>query len=385
MKKKKLDEIDEFDIEVPEQLFCKTKIKECYYLRGQRIKIPYGICLGKDPLAVFNYFLKIVGLISEEYSANAAIGYKLLPFGMLFGKDFDEYCKIFNKSFSKYALNRSYDQRSYSKIVSKWHHHYLSSLEINVEEFDDILKSEYVKNEIALGKEIILLKIELTFDRLEIEEKNKFELRERENPIAVDFRRGNHILLSHLFRYDFKYGKGRMIEMIFDDILEIASLYFEHRVTSRQEYFDLLTQIASLANERIKIKGYQISNGYKKSLRDFSTRFQEEMKEKRKKKEPIYEPLKDFCCQFFRDLIKDLIRNRMAKRCLRCKRVIRYSKKQKRCTLLKEGIACGKKAADKRRYNRRNKEKEDVSSIEIPLQKEAKKKRRKQEKKDKNK
>lgn len=328
------DGLERYGGEIPKQFYCSKPYMNKYYLREQQKRIHYTIYDKQGSSREFYYILKIVGLVTEQYTKNIVIGYNLLPFGMLVGIGSWEFWACLDKALQNYCEVLRLGEQDAKDVRKKIMFSRYSNYRVSIEKYNDILEKDFVGKAIQASEDSILLKIDLSP-----------ELKTRRDKYC----RGLHFLVEDLFIYN-KIGKERMLKLFINEIFEIATSFFNYKITQKQRkhYIDILRKIANLTHEWTISS--VITDNYKNSLREFMLeyryarrtikKYMECDKVFDKRKSEYYEPLKEFFYKPFDDLIKYLMGKMKIKLCRNCFNVIKYKRKVDFCTLEAEGRDC---------------------------------------------
>ena len=334
MIRKTFNELKITNPDIPIEIFCSKK-HEGYSLRGQMKEIPFVIFQGKKPNVEHYYRFVIMGLINEQYVKNLQISYKLFPFGKLIGRNRGEYKKLLRKNLQRYAEDCSPDLKEQKIIVREKLEYYDSNptLDISKKLFHDVLNTNYVSQLIEQGSEIILLELGLWIYRTEEKLTGILSLIDSKSEICL--------LNARLFSAASKYKKGKLIDWLTNDLLELLHKEYHHK--NSIDVATILKKSARFINEWMDSQFYALNErivldleDYKKRLNDFMDKInyvrfcgiQYNTGEMRKKIEN--DPVKRFYFRFLDDFIDLLVNSerKYLKLCINCGRF--FSEKQKR-------------------------------------------------------
>ena len=156
------DGLDRRGEEIPKQFYCSKPYMNKYYLREQQKRIHYTIYDKQGSSREFYYILKIVGLVTEQYTKDILIGYNLLPFGMLVGIGSWEFWSCLDKALKNYCevlrLGEQ-DAKDVRKNIMFSRH---SNYRVSIEKYNDILEKDFVGKAIQASEDSIFLKIDLS-------------------------------------------------------------------------------------------------------------------------------------------------------------------------------------------------------------------------------
>lgn len=324
----------------PMEVFCpqmhRVGRKE-YWIRGQIKKIPFTAFHGEDPSMLHDYNFMLVGMITDEYMKNLGTMHSnTIPFGMLVGRDENDYTERLGASVRNYAETRSTRPEVRDGIFQTEIEKANRCIILEKQLFEHVLDTGYVKRA-TKDPEIsaVLLGFKIWLSRSDYIGKE---------PIAVsDLESSIHCLLEKHIRSKEKYRKGATIDWLMNNVYELAAKNFNYRGISAQEYRELLTKIADLPN--LSIPPSDVIPEQLKPFSDFMgenlyirpKKWQRKRHEKKKRDE--YDPLKDFCYGFSDALIDRVVHNGKAMRCESCYNII-TTREEPFCTLESEKRDC---------------------------------------------
>jgi len=340
------DGLDKYGKGIPKQYYCNRAFKDKYWLREQRKRIKY-VTYDGGKYWTYYFTFTIAGLVHSLLAENIVPGAKLPPFGLLVDKDSWGYSNYLFASARKINKTRGADKSEREKFIKDISLAYYSAYRVPLKGYKEVLTNDFVSEAIENEDEIILLKINL-----------EPEYKERNFRLS----KGIHFLIEDFIMSDEKYGKEDIINLFTYDVFDIATSFFNYRVTQkeRKSFIEILEETAKLVNEWIKTKAITID--YQNTLNDFISQHRFVRKKLKKymecdkvfegRKRKAYNPLKEFFCKSFDELVQYLVGKRKIKICKNCNRIIRYQREKYFCTMEDEKRDC-KRLYLKRLENRR--------------------------------
>ena len=309
------------------EIFSPQKFKD-YYLRGQIIEFSGNIYdkLPPDEHARVYYHLKVIALINDNYieSISKKDAYDF-SWGVFFGRTKREFKEIKLAAAKKTAesIKIPLDQLLKTTPLNK-----NELLEIELREFG-IQENSYILNSIRNKKNVIVLKIELTLDRVEYL---------KDNSIIPDYPKRIYILPAYQLAANSQYGDDDDV-YCFEELFDMLYFEFDYNFTDKNEYFRLLTEVGELGYEWIE---KQITTQkYIAKLNIFNLATKD-------RSLPFY----DFCYKFFDSLLDELKDRQKITQCSFCGNIFLFHQTRKYCSLKTEGKNCGKSARNQRFYLR---------------------------------
>jgi len=315
----------------PIEIFCPKKYKN-YYIRGQIIELSCNIYDENfnDGYAYAYYHLVLYALISDEYFKNmdddkSDIYYSQL--GIFTGRSKKEFLKV-RREKEKEAIRLW--PKTYIKTIADILKEMLDQKNEPIEvAFEDIeiKESQYLLNSIKDKKEIILININISLDRI-IDHESNTEI--------LKYPKRIYTLLSQGMNDDSKYYYDEDTGAFFTDLNNILSMNLDYDFNSKHEYYSLLGDIARVIQEWEK---NNISKEFIKGVNNIISAVNVQEK-----------PFQIFAFSFLKDLIDELLFGKIISQCSFCGNVFPYKKGKLFCSLKAEGKDCGKSARNKRFY-----------------------------------
>lgn len=326
------------DKNFPLEIFCEKQYKN-YYLRGvvnesiadigdTIIYEELADIIPDTDLCIVYYKTIILALVNDKYQKREM------------KKTHRNFSKVFigntKEDFLNLQMNHFIRQDSYSgEIIKKIYESYeKDTLIINLEDAN-IIENSFLNESIKSKKDIILLNIDIIFDRIESTTYNFFKER---------YPKKNYPLLAYYFSKNAEPELGRFedYELIYFFISDLYSyLYhcFDYEYLDEKKYRKMLEDIGNVCLEWLDQQ--KITKRYLKSLNSF-----------KKCQTSDADPLTRFCINFFYELIGDLKSQKMIKECEHCGDFFKHKNSKKYCSILLkyENKNCRKQAADRRRY-----------------------------------
>ena len=295
----------------PIEIFCLQKYKG-YFLRGQVVELSDNI-EDKSLSEGYGhavYHFKIFALINDAYAKGLNLDEERLEYnrlGILIGRTKSEFLKI------------QREQESYSGKKN-------NPIEISLKNFD-IQETPYLLNSIRNNKDAIVLKIDVSLDRVLDPKSGKI--------ISLGLKRIYQLPAYHLSKNS-EYHEADT-ERFFEDLFNILYYNLDYNFTDKREYHRLLDEIAELGYEWIQTQAVSVQyitklNKFYSAIKDRSL--------------PFY----DFCYKFFDDLLDELKDKQKITQCSFCGNIFPFHKSRKYCAIQTEGKDCGKPARNKRFY-----------------------------------
>ena len=293
----------------PVEIFCPQKYKG-YYLRGQVVELHDNIEDASLPQGYGHavYHFRIFALISDAYAKSIDLDDDILDdfrLGTLIGRTKAEFLKIQGDK----AKN--------------------NPVEISLKGFG-IQETPYLLNSIRNNKDAIVLKIDISLDRV-LDPKS-----EKDKILSRQLKRIYQLPAYHLAKNS-NYHEDDIERLFFDALFNILYFNLDYNFTDKREYQRLLNQIAELGYEWIKSQ--TVSTQYIAKLNKFNAAIKDRTL-------PFY----DFCYGFFDDLLDELKEKQKITQCSFCGNIFPFHKSRKYCALQTEGKDCGKPARNKRFY-----------------------------------
>ena len=295
----------------PVEIFCPQKYKG-YYLRGQVVELSDNIMDKSMPEGYGHaiYHFKIFALINGAYAKGLNLDEERLEYnrlGILIGRTKSEFLKIQRK------------RESYSSKKN-------NPVEISLKAFG-IQETPYLFNSIRNNKDAIVLKIDVSLDRVLDPKSDKI--------ISRGIKRIYQLPAYHLAKNS-EYHEADT-ERFFEDLFDILYFNLDYNFTDKREYQRLLNEIAELGYEWIQTQA--VSTQYIAKLNKFYSAIKDR-----------FLPFYDFCYRFFDDLLDELNDKQKITQCSFCGNIFPFHKSRKYCALQTEGKDCGKPARNKRFY-----------------------------------
>jgi len=293
----------------PVEIFCPQKYKG-YYLRGQVVELHDNIEDASLPQGCGHavYHFRIFALISDAYAKSIDLDDDILDdfrLGTLIGRTKAEFLKIQGDK----AKN--------------------NPVEISLKGFG-IQETPYLLNSIRNNKDAIVLKIDVSLDRVLDPESEKDKILSRQ------LKRIYQLPAYHLAKNS-DYHEDDIERLFFDALFNILYLNLDYNFTDKREYQRLLNETAELGYKWIQNK--TVSKQYIEKLNKFYSAIKDRTL-------PFY----DFCFRFFDDLLDELKEKQKITQCSFCGNIFPFHKSRKYCALQTEGKDCGKPARNKRFY-----------------------------------
>lgn len=321
-------------------IFCKKQYKN-YYLRGEAHKFIANlghteICKDLDddidPGIVY-YETIIFALVNDEYQKRAKKNTNEYYPQVFIGNTKEDFINfdwgLSNSRESLYFKENFKEEYKYSEK---------DTLIINLEDAD-IIENSYLNESIESNKDIILLNIDIIFDRIESTTYDLFKER---------YPKKNYPLLAYYFSKNAELELDWLedYELIYSFISELYTfLYhcFDYKYDEKK-YHKMLEDIGNVCLEWLNQK--KITKDYLNSLNSFKNCQTSDA-----------DPLTRFCNNFFCELIDELKSQKMIKQCQFCKcgDFFKYKGNKKYCSVLSkyEGKNCRIQALEQRRYKKK--------------------------------
>jgi hypothetical protein len=298
-----------FQFQDPVEIFCPQKYKG-YHLRGQVAELHDNIEDASLPEGYGHavYHFKIFALINDAYAKNIDLEEERLEYtrlGTFIGRTKAEFLKLQREK----ARNKP--------------------VEISLKDFG-VQETPYLLNSIRNNKDAIVLKLDLSLDRVLDPDSEKEKLLSRK------LKRIYQLPAYHLAK-ESEYHEDDIERLFFDDIFNILYFNLDYNFTDKREYQRLLNEIAELGYEWIKSRA--VSTQYIAKLNAFNAAVKD-------RTFPFY----DFCFRFFDDLLDELKEKQKITQCSFCGNIFPFHKSRKYCAYKTEGKDCGKPARNKRFY-----------------------------------
>jgi len=293
----------------PVEIFCPQKYKG-YYLRGQVVELHDNIEDASLPQGYGHavYHFRIFALISDTYAKSIDLDDDILDdfrLGTLIGRTKAEFLKIQGDK----AKN--------------------NPVEISLKGFG-IQETPYLLNSIRNNKDAIVLKIDISLDRVLDPESEKDKILSRQ------LKRIYQLPAYHLAKNS-DYHEDDIERLFFDALFNILYFNLDYNFTDKREYQRLLNETAELGYKWIQ--NQTVSKQYIEKLNKFYSAIKDRTL-------PFY----DFCFRFFDDLLNELKEKQKITQCSFCGNIFPFHKSRKYCALQTEGKDCGKPARNKRFY-----------------------------------
>ena len=323
-------------------IFCKKQYKN-YYLRGEAHKFIANlghteICKDLDddidPGIVY-YETIIFALVNDEYQKRAK-------------KNTNEYYpQVFigntKEDFINFDMWESFSGQppNIEEIFKEYYNDYEKhTFIINLEDVD-IIENSYLNESIKSEKDIILLNIDIIFDRIESTTYDLFKER---------YPKKNYPLLAYYFSKNAELELDWLedYELIYSFISELYTFLhhcFDYEYDEKK-YHKMLEDIGNVCLEWLNQQ--KITKDYLNSLNSI-----------KKCQTGDTDPLTRFCNNFLYELIADFKNQKMIKECERCGDFFSIDSKRKTkkyCSLQFEGKNCAKQAESKRHYEKHKEE-----------------------------
>lgn len=296
----------------PVEIFCPQKYKG-YYLRGQVVELSDNIYDKSLPEGYGHavYHFRIFALINDAYAKSLDLDEERLEYtrlGTLIGKTKSEFLKI---------------QREKESPPTKKN----NPIEISLKDFG-IQETPYLLNSIRNNKDAIVLKLDISLDRVLDSKSGKI--------IPRGLERIYQLPAYHLSK-DSDHHEDDIEHLFFDALFDILYFNLDYNFTDKREYRRLLNEVAELGHEWIQTQA--VSTEYIAKLNKFYSAIKD-------RSLPFY----DFCYKFFDDLLDELKEKQKITQCSFCGNIFSFHKSRKYCALQTEGKECGKPARNKRFY-----------------------------------
>jgi hypothetical protein len=308
----------------PVEMFCKERV-EGYWIRGQIEQLTYEIYDEKadEYVGKAYYHLEILAAFDDAYMKNPENA--LYPqFGMIVEgtkEKFLDFIKFISKmQWKKLKQHTDISLKECENMSIKEQN---PTLNIDLSRID--FENGYIKEAIKNKKELILLNIKMSFDRVEYSSKHRASFPEGIFPIPA------------YYFHDFDSFENSNINL--DDIYQMLYFGFECDLLGERDYLKTLEKIGALCWRWITEKTIN------KEMIDELDGFQASMKDRSN-------ILLSFCYDFYDDLINDLIKHKALGKCLYCGRTFKHKPDKKYCSLSVDGRDCGTKARNRRFYEK---------------------------------
>ena len=325
-------------------IFCKKQYKN-YYLRGEAHKFiadlgdteicKYLADINPDIAPGIVYYNTIIfALVNDEYQKRAKKNTNENYPQVFIGNTKEDFL-IFDMylSNSREILYFKENFKEFYKHCEK------DTLIIDLEDAD-IIENSYLNESIESKKDIILLSIDIIFDRIESTTYDLFKER---------YPKKNYPLLAYYFSKNADLGLDRFedYELIYSFISELYSFIYHcfDYAYDEKKYHKMLEDIGNVCLEWLNQQ--KITNRYLNSLNSFKNCQTSDA-----------DPLTRFCNNFFYELINDLKNQKMIKQCqfCDCGDFFKYKENKKYCSQKYEGKDCARTVSNKRYYERHKEE-----------------------------
>lgn len=327
-------------------IFCKKQYKN-YYLRGEAYKkiADLGDTIICEDLAGINpdiapgivyYNTIILALVNDEYQKRAKKNTNENYPQVFIGNTKEDFIN-FDMGLSNSRENLYFKEnfKEYYKYSEK------DTLTINLEDAN-IIENSYLNESIESKKDIILLNIDIIFDRIESTTYDLFKER---------YPKKNYPLLAYYFSKNAELELDRLedYELIYSFISELYTFLYhccDYEHLDEKKYHKMLEDIGNVCLEWLNQQ--KITKDYLNSLNSI-----------KKCQTGDTDPLTRFCNNFLYELIADFKNQKMIKECERCGDFFSIDSKKKTkkyCSLQFEGKNCAKQAESKRHYEKHKEE-----------------------------
>lgn len=320
-------------------IFCKKQYKN-YYLRGEAHKLKAGlgdtkICkylVNKNPdiaPGTVYYNTIIFALVNDEYQKRAIRNTN------------ENYPQVFigntKEDFINFDMWESFSGQppNIEEIFKEYYNDYEKhTFIINLEDVD-IIENSYLNESIKSEKDIILLNIDIIFDRIESTTYDLFKER---------YPKKNYPLLAYYFSKNAELELDRFgdYELIYSFISELYTFLhhcFDYEYDEKK-YHKMLEDIGNVCLEWL-------------NQQKITKRFLNSLNSLKNCQTSDADPLTRFCNDFFYELIDDLKNQKMIKECEFCGDFFKYKNNKKYCSMKYENKNCRIQAKEQRRYQRK--------------------------------
>ena len=327
------------------EIFCKEQYKN-YYLRGVTSDLIADISdtIISEDLADTNpdidpgivyYKTTIFALVNDEYQKRAKENANKNYFHLFDGntkKDF------ISSNLNRFIMQHPHHEECFQNICESCEK---DSSVINLEDAN-IIENSYLNESIESKKDIILINIDISFNRIESTTYDLFKER---------YPKKNYPLLAYYFSKNAEPELPRFkdYELIYLFIFNLCeTLYYcaDYKYLDEKKYHKMLEAIGNICLEWLNQK--KITKDYLNSLNSFKNCQTSDA-----------DPLTRFCNNFFYELIDDLNNQKMIKECEYCSDFFPINSKKKTkkyCSLKFEGKDCARVARNKKYYERHKEE-----------------------------
>ena len=316
----------------PLEIFCCRKYLN-YHIRGQITSFSdriYGRDLPEEGTSA-HYRRMILVLMKDTWSTTKpAIPRNYTEFGTIFGRTPKEFLDL-QRTFELQRAEKTSDRtgRPIKDVLETALEFKNPPLIIDLKEAG-ISSTPYLNTAIQNGKNIILLKIEISLDKVFAPGKI--------STLPVHSRH-IHQLLGYHFSSNGRHQDEETVK-IFKQLYNILRFDLDYDLVTENEYCRLLTKIGELSNRWMT----QTDFSSKPVLQKYRENLNLLLCQTRDRKDPFH----NFCYQFILDLLADLRRHKFLDQCQRCKDVMKYRLTKKGCSEKYDGKNC----SDRMRKNR---------------------------------
>lgn len=326
----------------PMEIFTNIKYKD-YYLRGQTgtFKDHIYSIEGRKPIGDIYYNFFFFVLVNNKYQKILKKVNSATTFGIFKEIKADEVIAL--EKINNNIKNYEYPSKNPKLMIFELLSAKIFPVLIKRKDLE-IKENLYLKKSIKEKKDIILLDMNLMLEHIRSYSKR--------GNIKIIYPKKIYSFLAFNYSDVWKYKKNvlKYIAIIpqpnFDFIntlYDVICLNLNYQYLSRNDYLTILRDIGNLAWEWIGKK--KITKKYLKYLNVVKSKFGDRNY-----------PFTNFCYKFLDELIEDLITQKQISQCQFCGDYFRYLKGKKYCSLQSERKNCGKKARNKRFYEKHKKE-----------------------------